>query len=129
DLRNALDHLPQWNAPPEIAHGNRAALQSDLHLPSVAHDEFIDGVVDDLLHQDVAAIVGVGAIADATYVHAGAQADVLERREGLDLAFVVNVLLVFGHIVGRRISAKTAALQPELKNFCGPGKSSARGAG
>ena len=35
--------------------------------------------------------------ADAPDVHAGAQADMLDAGEGLDLALVVNVFLVFSH--------------------------------
>ena len=44
--------------------------------------------------QDVAAVVIMGAVANAADVHAGAQADVLQRGEGFDFALVVNVLVV-----------------------------------
>ena len=97
DLGNAIDDFAQRNAAAEIAHGHRVVLDRDLDLLAVAHDEFIDGVIDDLLEQDVAAIVVMGAVADAADVHAGAQPDVLERGERFDFALVVNVLLGFSH--------------------------------
>jgi hypothetical protein len=63
----------------------------------VAHDEFVNRVIDHFLHQNVTAIVVIRAIADAADVHAGAQADVLERRKRFDFALVVNVFLFFSH--------------------------------
>src|SRR5581483_7772276 len=97
DLGNAVHHLAQRNAPSEVAHGHRAALDLDVHLLAVAHDVFINRIIDDLLEQNVAAVVIMRPVPDAPDVHAGAQPDVLQRGERLDLAFVVNVLLRFGH--------------------------------
>ncbi len=97
NLRHALDDFAQRNAAPEIAHRHARAFEFDLHLLAVAHDVFVDGIVDDLLHQDVATIVLVRPIADAPDVHARAQADVFEGGERLDFALVVNVLLVVSH--------------------------------
>ena len=57
---------------------------------ALAHDELVDGVVDDLLEHDVDPVGVVGAVADAADVHARAQADVLEGVEGLDCFLVVN---------------------------------------
>src|SRR5262249_37338892 len=59
----------------------------DLDLPARAHREFVDGVVDRLLQEDVDAILGVAAVAEAADIHARPQADVLERRKGLDARF------------------------------------------
>ena len=63
----------------------------------MAHDEFVDRVIDDFLHQNVTAIVVIGAVADAPDIHAGAQANMLQRGERLDFAFVVNVFRFFSH--------------------------------
>ena len=97
DLRNALDDFAQRNAASEIAHGDCAVFDGDLNFLSVAHDEFVDRVIDHFLHQNVATVVVVGAVPDAPDVHAGAQADVLQRGERLDFAFVVNVFLSVSH--------------------------------
>ena len=97
DGRDAVDHLAQRNAPAKIADRDAAALDLDLDLATVAHDEFVDGVVDHLLEQDVATIVIVRAIADPPDIHPRPQPDVLERGKRLDLALVVVVLRVFRH--------------------------------
>src|SRR6185436_11979896 len=73
------------------------SLDRELHLLAMAHDVFVDGVIEHLLHQDVTAVVLVRAIADAPDVHARAETDVFERRERLDLALVVNVLFIVSH--------------------------------
>ena len=73
------------------------AFDLDLDLLAVAHDVFVNRVVHDLLEQDVTAVVGMRAGADASDVHARAQPDVLQRGQRLDLALVVIVLCVFSH--------------------------------
>ena len=90
DARDALDDLAQRDAPAVVAHGHFQAVDRQQHLVAVAHDELVDGVVDDLLEQDVNAVVVVAAVADAADVHARAGADVFEGRERLDLALVVD---------------------------------------
>src|SRR5262249_15001694 len=97
DLGNAVDNFAKGNAAAEIADGNAITLDPNLDFLAVAHDEFIDGVIDHFLQEDIAAIVGIGAVADAANIHAGAQADVLEGGEGFDFALVVIVLRVFSH--------------------------------
>jgi len=97
DLGNTIHHLAQWNAPPEIPHGHRPVLDGDLHLLAVAHDELVNGVINHLFEQDVAPVIVMRTIPDAANVHAGAQPDVLQRRERLNLALVINVLLIAGH--------------------------------
>ncbi len=74
-----------------------------LHLLAVAHDEFVNGVINDLLEQDVAAVVVMGAVADAADVHAGAQADMFQGGKRLDLALVVNVFFALSHILPTNI--------------------------
>ncbi len=97
DLGDAVDDFAQRDAAPVIAHRDDVGLDVDLDLFAVAHDVFIDGVIDDLLQEDVAAVVVVRAVAEAPDVHAGAQADVLDRGERLDLALVIDVLFIVGH--------------------------------
>ena len=97
DLGDAIHHFAQGDAAPEIAHADRGAFDADLHLLAIAHDEFVNGVIDDLLEQDVAAVIVMGAVADAPDVHAGAQADVFEGGKRFDFAFVVNVLFGIAH--------------------------------
>ena len=95
DLGNAVHDFAQRNAAPEIAHGHAVAFDVDLHFLAVAHDEFVNGVIHDFLEQDVAAVVGIAAVADAPDVHARAQPDVLQRGQRLDFALVVNCVSVF----------------------------------
>ena len=77
DDGDALDDFAQRDAATVVADGDAVFIYVDVDLLAVAHDEFVDGVVDDFLEQDIDAVVGVGAGAEATDVHAGAQADVL----------------------------------------------------
>ena len=97
DLGNAVHDLAERDAAPEIAHADARAVDLDLDLLAVAHDVFVNRVVHDLLEQDVTAVVGMRAGADAPDVHARAQPDVLQRGQRLDLALVVIVLCVFSH--------------------------------
>ena len=78
DLRHAVDHLAQRNAAPEITHLDVRLLDSVLDLLAVAHDVFVDGVIDHLLQQHVAAVIVMRAISDAPDVHARAQTDMFE---------------------------------------------------
>ena len=91
DARDALHHLAQGNAAAVVAHGHLAAGDRDLDALAEAHDELVHGVVHNLLQEDVDAVVILGAVAHAADVHARALADVLQRRQRLDLAFVVVV--------------------------------------
>ena len=91
DARDAFDHLAQRDAAAVVADGDLGALDRDVDPLAVAHDELVHGVVDDFLQQDVDAVVVLGAVAHAADVHARALADVFQRGERLDLAFVVVV--------------------------------------
>ena len=73
----------------------------------MAHDELIDGIIHDLLEQDVTAIVIMRTIPNAANVHAGAQPDVFQRRKRFDFALVVNVLVIFGHKLAAPVSCGT----------------------
>ena len=83
------------DAAPEVAHADVVALDSDFHLLAEAHDELVNRVINDLLEQDVAAVIVVRAAADAPDIHPRAQADVVDAGERLDLALVVIVLRGF----------------------------------
>ena len=92
DHGHALHHLAQWNAAAVVAHPAEAVLTDvDVDALAKAHDVLVDRVVQDLLEQDVDAVVRVGTVAEATDVHARPLADVLQRTERLDLGFVVGV--------------------------------------
>ena len=95
DLGNAVHELAQRDATPEVAHADVVALDSDFHLLAEAHDELVNRVINDLLEQDVAAVIVVRAAADAPDIHPRAQADVVDAGERLDLALVVIVLRGF----------------------------------
>jgi hypothetical protein len=65
----------------------------------VPHDEFVDRIIDDLFEQDIDSVIVMGSIPGPPDIHPGPGTDVLERREGFDLTFVVNVFFIFvGHI-------------------------------
>ena len=100
DFGDAIHHLAQGDAASEIADGDGVALDVKLHFLAVAHDEFVHRVINDLLDQDVAAVVAVGAVPDAADVHAGAQADVFQGGERFDFALVVNMFFALGHNSG-----------------------------
>ncbi|OQB88359.1 MAG: hypothetical protein BWX84_03115 [Verrucomicrobia bacterium ADurb.Bin118] len=91
DAGNTIHHLAQRDAAPVIAHADVRAVNRDFDLLAVAHDVFVNGVINDLLEQDVTTVVVMVAVADASDVHAGAQPDVLQRTQCLDLALVVIV--------------------------------------
>ena len=88
----------------------------------------LDRVIDDFFQEDVAAVVVMRTIADAADVHPRAQADVLQRRQCLDLALVVNVLVVVCHILSHKISGERAEMprvipkrEPEIHKNCHDG--------
>ena len=100
DLGNAVDQLPQWNASAVVANGHLGAVARNHDPPTVAHDELVDRVVDDLLEHHVDAVGRVRAIADAADVHTRPQPDVLEgiqRLNGLLVVDDVFLCLLVGH--------------------------------
>ena len=96
DAGDAFDDLAEGDAAAEVADSDLVVLDGDFDALAEAHDEFVYGVVDDFLEEDVDAVVVLGAVADAADVHAGALADVFQGGERLDFAFVV-VVGRFGH--------------------------------
>ena len=75
-LRNTVDDLAERDTAAVVANRHRRPIAVDLDAAALAHDELVDGVVDDLLEQNVDAVVGMRAVADTADVHAGAQPDV-----------------------------------------------------
>jgi hypothetical protein len=63
----------------------------------MAHDVFIDRVIDDLLQQNVTTVIIMRPIPNPPNVHPRAQPDMLQTRQRLNLAFVVNVFASVSH--------------------------------
>ena len=76
-----------------VAHIDTGAVDVDLNGLAMPHDEFVDGVVDDFLQQDIDAVIGGGAVAEFPDIHTGAEANVLLPVKGFDTVFGV----FFGH--------------------------------
>ena len=83
-LRDALHDLAEGNAAAVVSDRDLRSVSVDLDFSTLAHDELVHRVVDDLLEHHVDAVGRVGAVADPADVHAGAQPDVLERIQRLD---------------------------------------------
>ena len=79
DDGDAFDHLAEGDSPAEIAHRYAVAFQGYLNPRAMLHRELIDGVVDDLLQQDIYAIIGMRAIAQPPYIHSGPQPYMFKR--------------------------------------------------
>lgn len=94
DLGGAFDEFAQGDTAAVVAHGDHVVFDFDLDFLAVAHDVFVDAVVENFLEQDVDAVFGGGAIAEFANIHAGAETDVLTPVEGFDGVFVVDG---FGH--------------------------------
>ena len=119
DDRDAVDELAQRDAAAVIAHPDGAAGDLDLDLPAGAHREFVDGVVDGLLEEDVDAVLGMGAVAEAADIHAGADPDVLEGAEGLDAGFGV-VASHGGWANTEAVALRLASAFAPLRRSCCP---------
>src|SRR5688572_16364466 len=72
-------------------------LRTGMYIGRIGDGSHYDDGCYILLEEDVTAVVVVGTVADAPDVHAGPEPDVLQRRQRLDLALVVNVLGAFSH--------------------------------
>jgi hypothetical protein len=103
DFGNTLDDLAQRDSPPEITHRDPGALDSDDYPVTVPHDELIDGVIHHLFDKDIDAVVIIRAVTHTADIHTGTFPDVLQGRERLYLALVINMFLVSAHsTTGRR---------------------------
>src|SRR6185369_9948310 len=57
NLRDTLDDFAEGNAAPEIAYGHRFVLDADLHFLARTHDELVNGIINNLLQQNIAAVI------------------------------------------------------------------------
>ena len=89
DDGGAVLQLAERDPAAVVAHADEAILDLDVDLLAVAHDVLVDGVVDDLLEEDVNPIVLSRSITQLADVHAGTKPDVFARVEGADVLFVV----------------------------------------
>src|SRR5204862_464815 len=106
----------------EIANRNRFVLDFNLYLFAIPHDELIDGVINHLLKQDIAPVVVMRTVTDATNIHPSTQPDMFQRGKRFNFALVVNVLIIFCHSSAAPLSGESAAL-PTTKE---PGEVAAR---
>ena len=79
DLGNAVHKFLQRNAASVVADFDVVVAQGDVDAASAAHDEFVDGVVDNLFDEDVYAVVFVCAVSEFSDIHSGPVTDVFER--------------------------------------------------
>ena len=75
---HGLDHGIQGDPAAEVAHGHVVHLYGDADLLAEAHGELVDGVVHDLLQQDIDAVAGIVAVAKTSDVHARTHPDMLD---------------------------------------------------
>jgi len=69
DLGDAIHDLAQGDAAAVVTDRDSGAVNLDLHLAPVAHDVFINGIVHNLLQEDVASVIVVRPLRCA-HVHA-----------------------------------------------------------
>ena len=91
---DALRILSTMSAAAVVAHRHHLVLDRNVDLAAGPHDKFIDRVVDDLLDEDVNAVVGLRAVAQLADIHAGAQTDMLPRRKRNDGVVAVAVVRI-----------------------------------
>ena len=75
NLRYAVDDLAQRNAAAVVTYAGAVVFDVNDNLLAGTHHEFVDGVVDNFLHQHVNAIVGAVAVAELADVHTRTFAD------------------------------------------------------
>ena len=78
DLGDAFRHFAEGDAATEIADDDVTIFDIDVDFAAVPHDMLIDGIIDDLFEQDIDAIVVIGPISEATDIHSGSQADMVD---------------------------------------------------
>lgn len=107
---DTVDNFSEWNTASEVADGNSVVFDANVNALAVAHDKFVDPVIDYFFHEDVDAIVVVGAGTGTPDIHAGTEADVFEGGEGFDFIFGVGLLLFLRHVLGFSLIETVAQL-------------------
>ena len=100
DDRNAVHELSERDATSVVAHLHVAIRNLHLDPFSLTHHKLVDRVIDRLFQQHVNAVLCVRAVSESPNVHAWAEADVLQRAEGLDAGF--GVVGCHGFVGGKR---------------------------
>ena len=90
DLGYTVHEFLQGDAASVVADFDVVVAQGDVDAAPAAHDEFIDGVVDNLFDEDVYAVVFVCAVSEFSDIHSGPVTDVFERAESLDRICVIS---------------------------------------
>src|SRR5436190_18100339 len=118
-FRDTIDHFAERDAAAEIAHRHAVVLDVNLDFLAVAHDVFVNRIIDDLFEQDVTAIVLVRSIANPPDIHTRAQPDMLQGGQCLNFALVVNVFRRIRHkLWALNIRVRRATCKPKTE-FCG----------
>ena len=106
-----LDDGVERDAAAEVAHGDFVVLDIDQDLLAEAHGVLVDGVVHDLLEQDIDAVTFLASVAEAADVHAGTKPDVLDSFDGF---YVVVGIVGNGSTSHSVLSAKFSQI---YKNY------------
>ncbi len=78
DLGNTIDDFAKRNAAAEVTDPDRLIFDDYLNLFAGAHNELIDGIIDHLFEQDIAAVIVMRTVANPADVHASTQPDVFQ---------------------------------------------------
>ena len=81
EFRHRWNEASEWNATSVVTDGRHALVDIDLDFPAETFVEFVDGVVDALLEEDVDAVFGLASVAKASDVHTRSEADMFHVVE------------------------------------------------
>lgn len=99
-LRGYINERTEGNSTAIVAHGSRFFVDVHGDLLSEPHHIFVDRVVENLFQEHVYAVVGIGAVAEFSDIHAGTPLDMFFPVKGLDV-----LLAVIGGCRGLEIQA------------------------
>ena len=81
EFRYGRYEASEGDAAPVVAYGCHAIVDVDLNFPAETFVEFVDGIVDALLEEDVDAVFGLASVAKASDVHTRSEADMFHVVE------------------------------------------------
>src|SRR6056297_2871122 len=93
DYRNAFHHFSEGNSTSVVSNFHPVPINLYDDARTVAHDILIDTVIDHLFQQNVDTVIYIRTIPQATDIHPGSQANMLEAAEGFDRTFIVLFVL------------------------------------